>query len=167
MDPGGIQSGFRISWDDTWFLNLRLTEGVRPSLRLTASPSSWMSVDLELAIYTDEGDPAILSGLRPLLSLPSNTRSCESYATARGWIQECLSEHPRAQESGRAEVRRPRTSQLEVKDRPRRLVHVQSRGSGLLLRLVDALSDTQAYATLSHCVRKSAILDQTKLINLL
>lgn len=145
-------------WNDTWSLDIQLTEGPRPKLRLTATSPNGISVDEDLSVHTDELDPATLKGLCPRLSLPSSTSSHRSYATARKWIAECSSGHPYVQGSGKTEIPRLNVFYANIKDRPRRLVHVQSQGSGLLLQLVDALSVAHAYATLSHCVRKSAAL---------
>lgn len=154
-------------WNDTWSLHMQLSEGLRPKLRLTASTTTGTRVVEGLPVHTDELDPAVLMGIRPRLSLPSSTRSSESYATAREWIRECLAGHPHVQGFKNPGTQDSWMVQSESKDRPRRLVHVQPRGSGLLLRLTDALSATQAYATLSHCVRKSAFSHRTKLIHLL
>jgi hypothetical protein len=139
-------------WNDTWSLDMQLTEGVRPNLRLTVSNATGTSGVEDLLVHTDDLDPATLTGLCPHLSLPSSTNSHESYATARKWIGECASGHPHISESGDTEIQQLEVSHFDIRDRPRRLVHVQSRGSGLLLRLVDPLSIGHAYATLSHCV---------------
>jgi hypothetical protein len=146
-------------WKDTWSLHMQLTEGLRPKLRLKASNTTGPPVIEDLAVRTDELDPARLKGLFSNLSLPTSTSSHESYATAREWIGECVLGHPHAQGSGKTDIQLLEVLRSDIKDRPRRLVHVRSCGSSLVLQLVDALSVTHAYATLSHCVRKSASLD--------
>ena len=180
-------------WNNTWSLDMHLTEGLRPKLRLMASVPNGPPVVGELDIHTEEHDPARSVGFLPRLSLPISTRSHESHATARKWIEDCMLGHPYTQGCEETETQ-PRganhkvdfanvhsrralpvdtskvnvlvsppcqlskTSQPDSNDRPRRLLHVQSRGTGLLLRLTDALSVSRAYATLSHCVRKPASL---------
>ena len=143
-------------WSDTWSLNMQLTKRLRPNLCLTASNPTGSSIVEELTVHTDEDDPAGLVGLLPRLSLPSSTRSHESYATTRSWIGDCLFGHPnaRGRKSAKTEIQNLEACFSNSKDIPRRLVHVQPRGSGMLLRLTDALSVTHTYATLSHCVRK-------------
>lgn len=147
-------------WNNTWSLKMQLTDRPRPNLRLTASAPTELPIIADLTIHTDEGDPARLEGLLPRLSLPSSTSSHESYATARKWIGDCLSGHSHVHQSGDIEVWHPEVRHSDSNDRPQRLVHVQSRGSGLLLRLTDALLGSHPYATLSHCVSnvKSASL---------
>lgn len=161
-----LRSDITDIWNDSWSLNTQLSDGPRPKLRLTVSTTTGPRVIEDLPIRTEEDDPAILVGIRPRLPLSSSTRSSESYAIARKWIRECLSGHPHVQTSGTLGTQDPWTSQSNSKDRPRRLVHVQPRGSGLLLMLTDALSAAQAYATLSHCVSNSAFSYRTKLIHL-
>jgi hypothetical protein len=147
-------------WNNTWSFNMQLTDGLRPKLRLTVSAPTESPVIADLTAHTDEGDPAKWVGLLPRLPLPSSTSSHESYATARKWIGDCLSGHSHVPQSGEIEIRHPEVCHSDSNDRPRRLVNVQSRGTGLLLMLNDALSVSQPYATLSHCVRnmKPAIL---------
>jgi hypothetical protein len=154
-------------WDDTRCLNLRLTKELRPSLHLEASSPTGPTIFKLLTVHTEEDDPSILAGLRPRLPLRSSTSSSESYATAREWIRECMSGHPHvsAQGLGNLEIKHSGMSSSDRADKPRRLVHLQPCGSGLMLRLIDALSDAQAYATLSHCVRKSTFCYRTKLIH--
>lgn len=150
-------------WNDEWSLNMRLSGGLRPNLQLTASTrTGWYSI-AEMIVYTDEDDPAVTLGLRPLLSLPSNTRSRESYATARRWLGECLASHARISGSEDTEIELPAVGHSDSNHKPRRLVHVHSCETGLMLRLVDALSVSQAYVTLSHCVRESTVPFRTKL----
>lgn len=159
---------FMEIWDDTSLFNVQFTKGLRPNLRVTVSTPTGVSVCENLTIHTNEDDPATQVGLLPRLSLPSSTRSCQSYATARKWIGDCLSGHPdvRGCMSRGAEIQQSEVGHLDPKGRLRRLVHVQPRGSGLLSRITDSSSAAHAYATLSHCVRKSFILDQTRLIDL-
>jgi hypothetical protein len=111
-------------WNDTCSLDMQLTEGPRPRLRLTLSNMTGTSVVEDLLLHTDELDPATLVGLCPHLSLPSSTGSHESYATARKWIAECVSGHPHVQGSGKTEIQQPKLFRSNIKDRPRRLVHV-------------------------------------------
>jgi hypothetical protein len=154
-------------WNDTWSLNLQLAEGIRPSLSVAAySPSNRRYSVLE--VDTDLDDPAILVGLRPLSPLASSTKSFESFATARKWIGDCMAGHPhvRGITSGKIGVQQSGERHVDSNDRPHRLVHVQSRGSGLLLKLTDAASIAQAYVTLSHCVRKPIFLHGIKFIDL-
>lgn len=153
-----------VIWQDSWSLSMHLTGGLRPHVELRAQNHEGCRLWSEILVYTNEDDPSTHFGLCRPLSLPENTASKTSFATARSWVADCVSGHD--QTSHVAEVG------VEVQlrnhhDQPQRLVHVQRSDSGLIMRLADTSSVTRAYTALSHCVSHLAVDEQCRLTNLL